>query len=1302
MSKVQCEPLTGRWFASKSSSCWLLFLIFFVAVGASQFGAAQTCSSGILPQGTGGPIVIQSGTCIADASNSPYNYSTVNVIGGGTLCFLDREDSKSVDFWATSILVENNGRIISSGATENCPQTGAGVFGKTGDRLKIHLYGPDQGSGTSKSKQGNGIACATKLDAATNVGPCGVPQTLWDSNMAMKPPTGPCTRANTVSKYMQNLPGNVDDCFYRYMPLIYDGGDPNAYFGYKVLGVSFGGTLQLWGSEGATYTNLTPDKSGTSWVRLNQPVSKCSSNCTLVLDRPVDWKVGDQIVVSSTDYLPGHAEQLSIQGISTDMTTLTVAAIQYPHNGAEFPLPPDLQTHNPPIGPDTGAVETRAAVGLLNRSIRIMSGGDVFGKDLPNPGTKCSNPDPDQPDSCVYFGGHTMFRQGFKAVQIQGVEFYQMGQGGRIMHYPVHFHMTRKTPQPANPTDPPVTYVKDSAVWDSMTRWYVLHGSQQITLERNVGYLSIGHGYYLEDGTETDNKLYANLGIYARAALQGQAGTQINPRNVPGILDAARGPKDRLNDTPYFTDVDHPTLFWIMNGWNDLEYNVASGANSCGVCYWMLPSSVSTMSQNEYWFSYAGESSNPARYGMAPLQKFVGNSCSTAQESLITIPSTNTCAGIIQWDDNAPYLPPVPNPLAPPRQPSDNDPYYSQINNGAIGLRPTVCPAGDYTSCSTQDPCSAGAGLGNCTATVIDHYTTSFNWAETNFSAVWVRPQWYLFTNSAITDVQNGGLTFVSGGGYTDADEIPGRWALARRSVFIGHTQDDNAFASDAGPFNIHSGVVCDLQTNGLPEAAFCLNKHEGITMPLANFSLNQRLFNIYDGPSLPGIECLPENNSHGAYRLHARQWPGLSKEWLDVRQHEGAHTISWWAQGSNVTCPMQLSRGRTRMRPTILPAFHSRNLYFDTQENLPIRHFVIEPLFNPNTYSTNTDLAANRYCTDPGGLFNGYTDIDRQTELSDDDGSLTGLVNTVSVNKDPFFNAPRETAECASDVLDNMPPPIGACDFGDGTLCATAKTSPYSYLTTVVYPDCATQPNGCPYIPPWQPVQDYNRYWSKECDNQNCFGVKLYRLDTVSGENPAHPPYIRMAGQSLYQRSTLTVNHGRYLMDTTVSSKTQIPWLMGGQGTTGCINGENDRLPNDKDHTRGPCTFENVFQGGSTYYLFFLYAHPKPAKGDVPYTKQVYSLYVGPGFDATDANQLFMTRVDRGGGTYGFNSNHTTPVPCSDGKTDNCFTVDPPTQANGYVLTVDVDASHLPTFASEFSQQKKAVCGPESVLHVG
>ncbi|MFX8805541.1 hypothetical protein ABTM67_20525, partial [Acinetobacter baumannii] len=76
---------------------------------------------------------------------------------------------------------------------------------------------------------------------------------------------------------------------------------------------------------------------------------------------------------------------------------------------------------------------------------------------------------------------------------------------------------------------------------------------------------------------------------------------------------------------------------------------------------------------------------------------------------------------------------------------------------------------------------------------------------------------------------------------------------------------------------------------------------------------------------------------------------------------------------------------------------------------------------------------ADQQYCYFPDNGFNNFTDIDRQTELNDDDGSLTGFTQTISVNEDPFFNAPVETSECRSNIgvdpvlaCNGQPPPKG------------------------------------------------------------------------------------------------------------------------------------------------------------------------------------------------------------------------------------------------------------------------------------
>ena len=126
-----------------------------------------------------------------------------------------------------------------------------------------------------------------------------------------------------------------------------------------------------------------------------------------------------------------------------------------------------------------------------------------------------------------------------------------------------------------------------------------------------------------------------------------------------------------------------------------------------------------------------------------------------------------------------------------------------------------------------------------------------------------------------------------------------------------------------------------------------------------------------------------------------------------------------------------------------------------------------------------------------------------------------------------------------------NFPP---NCDKNAPT-CGTAKTSPYDFVTTVVYPDCGgacpvqLQPFPCfkngQQVPCPQPSKhlDSQNWWASTCTTPQCYGVPLYRQDINPGEQGTQP-FIRMAGQSIAQRSTLTVNHGTYYMDTTVSEK--------------------------------------------------------------------------------------------------------------------------------------------------------------------
>jgi hypothetical protein len=1198
-----------------------------------------------------------------------YVYNFVNIHSGGKFILADA----NIHVWAKSILVEKDGSLIAG--TQSAPIT---------NRITIHLYGDKQ--------EKDGIKC--KSDPIT----CGTTSDLWENGNNEK----------------HTLDNGIKDYFYKYSRLPTDdklGLANNAYFGLKVLAVSYGGNISMFGAKGATnasllghlqvaqlkkrvtkgdrhlelskfvdwkpgtkirlipkdgssgpsgfytigdvhsessdyHTSITIresgihfsqdskkeyvvavlDPSGTSWARLDKSLAK--GDRTLILDREVDWQAGDRIVVTTTDYLPSHSEELTIVTIADKKTITVKEDVKYPHNGEAY----DLTKHNLPsrltdLGGlfKAGKVETRAAVALLTRNIRIVSemcsSYDPVSGSCPGlPPSKCRDNKyvPDDPDCSGmpavpgnYFGGHTIVRQGFNKYQMQGVEFRQLGQGGRMAHAPINFHLTREVV-------PDNTFVRDCSVNESMAHWIELRGTQKVTLERNVGYNSIGHGYYLVDGSEAENVLRANIGIHARAAVNsGQ-----NPRLVPGIV--AMTSKDRPDLTPkkeyqqFQGDALHPSVFLITNAWNTFEHNMAVGAGTCGACYWILPSRIGGLSVDQNWSGYAGiqapyPENRVGPLGKAPLKTFLGNFCSTAQYSLITIGGSGTCEGVtpILNEDTPVYsgekLVPIQNEFAS---------YY--FNATPNNLYPDTTTAANFSPVlwdgHKDDPKCVQGQTDDCPVSVIESFTSSFHWAQQNFAAVWLRDHWFLVTDSALTDVLNGGLTMVSGGSYDQV--INGYWALTRNSVFIGNTQSwdpsvpspgspGNAYASPAGPFNTYTGgLSCDSYAHA---TSYCLSRAEGISMPIDTFGVYQRLYNIYDGPTYQDnnaylqIRKLPVNKCgdgkcDSQYMFGSRERAkSIPRSKEDPYKGECVlpNAAIGWKQPNGFYYP---------------PAFHSRNLYFD---KVDLRHYIIVPLFKPGTADVYTPWVDRDYCyypEDKTTLFaNDYTDVDRQTELNDDDGSLSGLAtadpaypgldSTISVNKDKFYLAPSITMECGSDQ--------------------TCFQAPYDYVTAVVYPNqiqpdptdlnnfpADPKPAYCHVCDPDKPNegkfcsvvdrpgrQRWDNNWCNDCQQRNCYGVPIYRQfytaeEKTKGIEKDPGQSMRMMGAGIWQRSTMLANLGKYYIDTAVSKKVQF----------------------DKTRNSDNVGNINVFEPNKSYNFFFLYSKPS--------TRVTFQMYVGKGLD--------------------------------------------------------------------------------------
>ncbi len=1218
----------------------LVLLQFIILVSCLAFpmtgygGYADECTDAntLKPDISGKPLEIKGGEvkCIGAGT---YNYSLVNIHGTidkdgntvaeGKLIF----KNVKIDFWAKSILVENGGSLIIGSETE-----------PIANAVTIYLYGKETDAGADSV-----ITCKTTGDGADPDLICGVPRNRWAKGNATE----------------DTLPSGIKDYFYQYnkLPTDDDLGE-RAYFGRKALAVSYGGTLRMFGKKGATsakmlehlkiarlkkpvkkgdkhvelnkfvdwkagmriglmpkdgahgpsgfytikeahaessdyhtsitikesgvhfkpdsgkeYVAVAMDPSSTSWARLDGDIDMKSR--TLNVDREIDWQDGDKIVVTTTDYLPSHSEELTIDtnGVADKKRITFKEDIKYPHRGTKY----SLKDHNIPSrlrdkGFTIEEVETRAAVALLTRNIQIVSAGDNYGDKFPGDG---------------YFGGHTIIRQGFKQFQAQGVEFRRLGQGGRMAHAPVNFHLTREVPAG--------TFVRDCSINESMAHWIELRGTQKVVLERNVGWKSIGHGYYLSDGTEAENVLVANIGIHTRAAVDSDQ----NPRRVPGVMamTSKETPPPGAQFQQYESDYMHPSVFQIMNAWNTFDHNMAVGAGTCGACYWIVPARTGGLSSDMHWSGYAGIQDPGAKrdqpYGKAPLKSFYGNFCSTAQYSLLTIGGPAVCSGVVMdfHDENKNYkLQPVQNKFA--QGYFDQKPSLYPDTSNFANYNAALCSDKEGKDCA-MSVCYQG-NTDNCPVSVIDSYTSSFHWAQQNFAAIWLRSNWFLVTDSALTDVLNGGLTMVSGGSYDQV--INGYWALTRNSVFIGNTQPwdpslknpGNAYASPAGPFNTYPNGLSCLSS---PDRGYCLSKAEGIAMPIDTFGVYQRLYNIYDGPvyqennAFLQIKKLPVDNC-GDGKCNSQYMYGSGNRALSIPKSKEEpykdkcilpNAAIGWKQPNGFYYP---------------PAFHSRNLYFD---KVDLRHYIIVPLFKPGTADVYEPWIDRDYCYYPGvksELFaKDFTDVDRQTELNDDDGSLSGLAGarnlpytdfegTIAVNKDMFFLAPTMTMECGSDQ--------------------TCFQAPYDYVTAVVYPN---QFKEGPLVPNY--CEDNT--WCNSCDQRNCYGVPMYRQyytaeEEKGGKKKDPGQSVRMMGAGIWQRSTLVANLGKYYIDTAVSSKTQIKETP--------LYGAPDKI------------FHNlsVFEKNKSYNFFLLYAKPS--------TRLTFQIYVGKDSTFSETGSVRMVRA--------------------------------------------------------------------------
>jgi len=215
-----------------------------------------------------------------------------------------------------------------------------------------------------------------------------------------------------------------------------------------------GGTLNLHGNRTNAWTKLAA-------------TAKAGATIIEVLDAS-QWQAGDQIVLASTDYNPRQAETRFITTISGNTITLD-EPLQYMH-----------------FGEITYGVDERGEVGLLTRNIKVQSSEDSLES---------------------YFGGHIMAMITSK-MYVEGVELNRMGQHMELARYPIHWHLVGEGGQGQ--------YIRNSAIHDTFNRCVTVHGTNDLRVENNVTYNTVGHCFFMEDGIETGNEFIKNLAIQTK------------------------------------------------------------------------------------------------------------------------------------------------------------------------------------------------------------------------------------------------------------------------------------------------------------------------------------------------------------------------------------------------------------------------------------------------------------------------------------------------------------------------------------------------------------------------------------------------------------------------------------------------------------------------------------------------------------------------------------------------------------------------------------------------------------------
>jgi hypothetical protein len=255
-----------------------------------------------------------------------------------------------------------------------------------------------------------------------------------------------------------------------------------------------------------------------TWVKLGADVTP--NDTTIAIDEPVTgWRPGDNVIVTGS--VKGEHLKTYRAGTKNSAEPQTEERAIVAIEGRSITLDRPLEHVH------FGRGEFRSEVANLSRNVIVESA------------------DPDG------VRGHTIYHQ-FSGGGISYARFAHLGKEGVLGRYPIHFHLAEETMRGSG--------VIGAAIVDSHNRWVTIHGTQYLLVRDCVGYRSVGHGFFMEDGTEQFNILDRNLGVQA--------------------FSGKRLPKQVLSFDP-----NDGAAFWWANGRNSLTRNVSCENDEYGFRY---------------------------------------------------------------------------------------------------------------------------------------------------------------------------------------------------------------------------------------------------------------------------------------------------------------------------------------------------------------------------------------------------------------------------------------------------------------------------------------------------------------------------------------------------------------------------------------------------------------------------------------------------------------------------------------------------------------------------------------------